>query len=297
MKISKYKIWILISLIIVAALISVLMVILKNYKNYFENNPPITISQPEKCTVSGLVGYWKFDEINTKLTTDSSGLNHHGSNKYWLGDISKYIFGEPVLIKGMDGNGLAFKGRQWISAGNNSCFVSEQFTISVWVWQDSDYVQDPAHITHNPWPFNVPTIMAKGSWPYDGWWLCSTTADVDGKLHYRDIDIGIAWGDGFTHIKSGYQLPLKEWHHIVVTMDNIKHEAQFYIDGKVYGSKQTGIPKWLINWNHDMFLGDYDGSGRWLWIGKLDDMRYYNKVISDDEAIEIFVKTFHDVKR
>jgi hypothetical protein len=125
--------------------------------------------------------------------------------------------------------------------------------------------------------------MSKSSWPfYDGWWLCSAKQGV------RDIDVGIAWGNGFTHIKSGYQLPLREWHHIAVSMDNLRHEAQFYIDGKIYGAKHKNVPNWLVNWNHDLFLGEYDGSGRWPWFGKLEDVRFYNKVLSNEEAQKIY---------
>jgi len=261
---------------------------LKGYKKYIEDNPPITITNPEKCSASGLVAHWKFDEINNNITPDSTEHHKNGTLKYWLSDLTKILYGAPKIVKGVDKNGLEFNGRQWVSAGNDSCFSTETFTISAWIWQDNDYVQGPGKITHRPWPYNVPTIMAKGSWPYDGWWLCSTTTDADGKMHYRDIDIGIAWGDGFTHVKSGYQLPLREWHHVVVSMDNKRHEAQFYIDGKIFGAKQTGIPNWLVNWNHDLFLGEYDGSGRWPWEGRLDDVRFYNKVLSNEEALAIY---------
>ncbi len=236
----------------------------------YRNEPPISSASAEKCTANGLVAHWKFDEAVGGITPDTGSFNNPGRFKYWFRDRFGFYFGEPSVIKAVDGNGLEFRGKQWVSGGNNSCFATEAFTISVWVWQDRDDME-------------IPTIMAKSSWPfYNGWWLCSTTQGV------RDIDVGISWGNGFAHVKSGYQLPLKEWHHIAVSMDNTRHEAQFYIDGKAFGSKHTNVPNWLVNWNHDLFLGEYDGSGRWPWFGKLDDVRFYNKVLSAEEAQAIY---------
>jgi hypothetical protein len=250
-------------------LVAASFVIRTSYKQY-RNNPPVSLVNAEKCSVKGLVAHWRFDEIIDGATPDSSDQYNIGRFKYWFRDQTRFVFGAPKVIKGMDGNGLEFGGKQWVSGGNNSCFATETFTISAWVWQDRDDMV-------------VPTIMSKSSWPsYDGWWLCSATQGV------RDIDIGIAWGNGYTHIKSGYQLPLREWHHIAVSMDNFRHEAQFYIDGKIYGAKHKNVPNWLVNWNHDLFLGEYDGSGRWPWFGKLDDVRFYNKVLSNEEAQQIF---------
>lgn len=245
--------------------------VLQSAYSQYTNSPPSTSLTSETCSANGLVAHWKFDEVVDGSTPDSSGHHFIGKYKYWFRDQTRLLFGTPQVIQGMDGNGLEFKGRQWISAGNHGCFTTEIFTISVWVWQDRDDVV-------------VPTIMSKSAWPsYDGWWLCSTTPGL------RNIDVGIAWGNGHTHIKSGYQLPLREWHHIAVSMDNIKHEARFHIDGKPYGKIHKKVPSWLVNWNHDLFLGEYDGSGRWPWYGKLDDVRFYNKVLSDQDIKTIFL--------
>jgi len=43
-----------------------------------------------------------------------------------------------------------------------------------------------------------------------------------------------------------------------------------------------------VNWNHDLFIGDYDGSGRWPWDGKLDEARYYNKILSKEDIYRIY---------
>lgn len=278
----KNKKDVLVMLVVVAGMLFfALLSTLYAYKKYKADNPLTTLPSTKDCSVEGLIAHWKFDEAVGNITPDSSGLNHNGEFQFWFHKLTGFVFDAPQVVKGADRNGLEFKGRQWVSGGNSSCYNSEKFTITAWIWQQDDNIAERVI---------VPTVMAKSSWPYDGWWLCSTTAGIGGATKNREIDLGIAFGTGFTHIKSGYQLPLREWHHIAVTLDNVRNEVQFYIDGRPYGNRQTGIQPWLVNWNHDLFIGEYDGSGRWPWYGKLDDVRFYNVLLSDEEIYRIYSK-------
>ncbi|HEB54840.1 MAG TPA: LamG domain-containing protein [Gammaproteobacteria bacterium] len=258
-----------------------LLLTLNVYKKYKADNPVTTLPSSGDCLAEGLVAHWKFDDVIGKNTPDNTGLNNNGEFRFWFHELTRFVFGAPGVVEGVDRKGLEFRGRQWVSGGNNRCFNVEKFTIAVWVWQQDDNVKNRVI---------VPTIMAKSSWPYDGWWLCSTTEGIGGETKSREIDLGIAWGSGFTHVKSGYQLPLREWHHVAVSMDNTRNEVQFYIDGKPYGDMQSGVQSWLVNWNHDLFIGEYDGSGRWPWHGKLDDVRFYNRILSREDVYAIYTK-------
>ena len=106
--------------------------------------------------------------------------------------------------------------------------------------------------------------------------------------HDRYIDFGIAWGSGFTHVEAGYQLPLREWHHVVASLDDAARTGRFFIDGKPFGDMKTNVPRWLVNWDHDLFVAEYDGSGRWPWKGKLDDVRIYNRALSATEVTQLY---------
>jgi hypothetical protein len=252
------------------------------YIDYRHSNPPVNVCRVKqlKSNNSGLLLHWSFDKIQDDKVYDISGNMNTGKiesalNRHFIRKMIKsnfdidYIFGIHKIVKGVKGNAIGINGRQWVSGGNIKAFNTNTFSVSVWVWRDNDI-------------YSVPTIMAKGSWPYfDGWWLTT-------KPEERSIDMGIAWGVSFKHIESGYELPLKEWHHIAVTMDNVNHEIQFYIDGLPYGEKHKNVPEWIVNWNHKLFVGDYDGSGRWPWEGKLDEVRYYNKILNDREVLQIY---------
>jgi hypothetical protein len=246
-------------------------VILQRFIDYRTWIPPITRPDKEECTTKGLVAHWKFDRIHEGARTPDDISRYDGQFQARLNMkyLSKIIYGFPEHTEGKKGKALHLNGKHWISGGNQSCFNVEKFTIALWVWQENEDLV-------------VPTIMAKSAWEgYDGWWLC-TTKD-------RYLDLGIAWGNGFTHVKSGYQLPLKEWHHIAVTVNNTDNEVQFYVDGRPLGDKHTGVHNWLINWSHDLFIGEYDGSGNWPWFGKLDDVRFYaNTLLSAEEIFAIY---------
>jgi len=270
LKLKKNKI--IIVLIIACCLLTIILgIVVKKFGHYQRINPPLTAPDKGVCTTSGLISHWKFDSLDNKITQDSSGNNNTGKVQYFfLHDdfFSKLFFGTPEVVEGPKGNALRFNAKNWISGGNKSCYNVDKFTIALWVWLDN---YD-----------NIPTIMAKSSFVgYDGWWLCTTN-----KTGF--IDLGIAWGNGFTHVKSGYKLPLNEWHFLAVTVDNTKQKVQFYIDGAPYGKIHTDVPKWLINWNHDMFIAEYDGGGYWAWPGRLDDVRFYSEILSSEEVQSIY---------
>jgi len=252
------------------------------YVEYRHSNPPVKTCRVKKVEKpeTGLISYWTFDNVYDNKVEDESGNRNTGRigsaiNRHFIKKMIKsyfdvdYILGIPRIVEGVKGNAIRVNGRQWIAGGNIDAYNTNTFTVSVWVWRDNDM-------------YSVPTIMAKGSWPYfDGWWLTT-------KPEERGIDMGIAWGVDFEHIESGYELPLREWHHVAVTMNNVDHEIQFFIDGMPFGEKHENVHEWFVNWNHDLFVGDYDGSGRWPWDGKLDEVRYYNKVLSEDEIFNIY---------
>ena len=280
-KVNKKRLIYLLTIMSILLIISLVSLIYL-YVEYRHSNPPVKTCRVKKVEKpeTGLISYWTFDNVYDNKVEDESGNRNTGRigsaiNRHFIKKMIKsyfdvdYILGIPRIVEGVKGNAIRVNGRQWIAGGNIDAYNTNTFTVSVWVWRDNDM-------------YSVPTIMAKGSWPYfDGWWLTT-------KPEERGIDMGIAWGVDFEHIESGYELPLREWHHVAVTMNNVDHEIQFFIDGMPFGEKHENVHEWFVNWNHDLFVGDYDGSGRWPWDGKLDEVRYYNKVLSEDEIFNIY---------
>lgn len=245
------------------------------HSRYRADHPATTPYVAGKCTAPGLVGHWKLDEIAKGSTPDAGPHAHHGRLELAPRAFAPLRFSPPALVPGRRGNALQFTGQQWVAAANNDCFATERFTVAAWVWLDE--------------AGGVPTIAAKSAASTDGWWLCTTSLGAQEAERY--LDFGIAVGGGrIAHVKSGFQLPLREWHHVVASLDNTRSEAQFFIDGKPYGAKHVDVPKWSVNVSHDFMIGEYDGSGRWPWRGRLDDVRFYNYVLSADEARALYTQ-------
>jgi hypothetical protein len=244
----------------------------KEFLTYQVNNPPVTPFISDRCYNQGLVAHWKLDEITHGTTPDASSEGNVGVIGIPLGPLARYRFKSPPVVPGRLDNAFELQTRQWVLAENSGCFSTDVVSVMAWVWMESTAY--------------VPTIAAKSSWPSDGWWLSTTTAPPFSQNRF--LDLGIAWGSGMTHVQSGYQMPLREWHHVAVTMDNTRHEVQFFIDGKLYGRKHTGVHPWTVNYKSPFTIGDYDGTGRWPWHGKIDDVRVYNRVATDKEIAATF---------
>jgi len=254
------------------------------YVEFRHSNPPVNRCAKKKLinNENGLVSHWTFEIVNDDNILDVSGNGNTGRlnrainldfpfNVITNGFDINYILGRHEFVDGVKGKALSVNGREWFSGDNINAYNVDTFTVATWVWRENDI-------------YSVPTIIAKGSWPWiDGWWLTI-------KPGGYGIDMGIAWSTGFTHIESGYKLPLREWHHVAVTMNNVENEVHFFIDGVAYGDVHKDVHKWIINRNHSLFIADFDGSGRWPWQGKLDEVRFYNKVLIEQDIFNIYMK-------
>ncbi|HEX2825671.1 MAG TPA: LamG domain-containing protein [Burkholderiales bacterium] len=227
-----------------------------------------------KCSAPSLVGHWRFESLPDAvgdMAIDDSGYSNHARLEVARLPLSRLRYSPPAQAAGIDGRAVEVSGRQWLGAGNSDCFTTERFTVAVWIWLDE--------------VGNVPTIVGKSAWPHNGWWLMTTTRGIQADDRY--LDLGVAWPGGTAHVQSGYQVPLREWHHVVVTVDNLQREVQFFVDGKLV-SRHTDVPRWHVNWDHELVIGDYDGSARWPWIGRIDDLRFYNHVLSEADCVALY---------
>jgi hypothetical protein len=233
-----------------------------------------------KCGASSLVGHWNFEDLSRdgRLAADESGHANHARLEVADRILASLRYRPPAQVHGIDGRALELTGRQWLGAGNSDCFTAERFTLAVWIWLDE--------------VGSVPTIVGKSAWPHNGWWLMTTTRGIQAEDRY--LDLGLLWPGGRTHVESGYQVPLREWHHVVVTVDNDRREVQFFVDGKPV-SRHTNVPRWQVNWDQELVIGDYDGSTRWPWVGKIDDVRFYNHVLGEAESLALYKKSTSDV--
>jgi len=201
-------------------------------------------------TSAKLVGWWKLDEVSGNIAYDSSGNGNNGR-----------IQGNPQWVAGQIGGALQFDGSgDYVDCGNPASLdiygADAQVTIALWV--NSPNVGQ----VHG-------SLVTKGDWN-DGYSLL--IKGEPRKLWAADSDTTLS-ADPLTN---------NQWYHVAVTTDGATGEVKFYIDGKLSGVRKkntTGIEQTSI----PISIGrEQHGAGRWYFNGTIDDVRIYDKVLTQD---------------
>lgn len=91
-----------------------------------------------------------------------------------------------------------------------------------------------------------------------------------------------------------------EWHHVAWSFDSAKGESVLYVDGvavervsdKKYGKDPKGQP---ISCKHNIFVGarlQDEETPMDVWSGAIDDVRFYNRILTDEEMARDAVEGF-----
>ncbi|HSK05060.1 MAG TPA: LamG domain-containing protein [Kofleriaceae bacterium] len=199
-------------------------------------------------TDPSLVAHWKFDDPpdDRDGALDSSGRGHHATCRAC-----------PDLVTGKIGGGYRFKASLGhILVVPDHADFRGLYTIAAWI--------------HAQPTNNQIAIMSKpyGSGTGNSWQL---------EL-LEDDRISLSGGSPHS-LRSPGTIPPGEWHHVAGRFDGT--EKELFIDGKEVDEVDV-----TIDYDgHDIYLGgDQNGGDEVLhWDGVLDDVRIYNRDLTDDE--------------
>uniref|UniRef100_UPI0040488EC9 LamG-like jellyroll fold domain-containing protein n=1 Tax=Roseivirga sp. TaxID=1964215 RepID=UPI0040488EC9 len=147
------------------------------------------------------------------------------------------------------------------------------FTVSIWVKGENNNTGTFMSVanTSRDNEFNL-NIATNGS----------VTSNIRNLANVQGIRI-----DGNTRITNG------EWHHVVITRNGTSGEAKIYIDKKLDGTKT--MPLGVIEVSNGGFVlgNDQDCVGgcytnNQQFIGLLDDLRIYNRIVNSEEIDALF---------
>jgi hypothetical protein len=201
----------------------------------------------------GLVGSWNFDEGAGDVAQDLSGRGNTG-----------HIHG-PQWVKQGEGHALAFDGvDDWVDCGEGPDLdLTAAATLEAWVYPET---LPPAE----------PMIVGKY---YDSF----------GLTQYKD---GRAWfyvSGGGNNVAG--TLPIGQWSHLVGTFDGTT--MALWVNGERLGAKASKTPtiahggKFLMGvLAADPAATDPGYSGTSYWRGRLDEVRLYNRALTDREAVQ-----------
>ena len=223
---------------------------------------------------SGIISYWKFDEINGTLATDSIGQNT-GELTY-----TRPASDRPLITAGLVDNGLRLIDGQYVAIPNNAALnITGDLTIAMWVKPDSVICigADPAYVLVSKRSRNVPT-------PYEFMIGCG------GSLRYE------AWGGRQPFANAGTEAGLViagVWQHVAMTRSYSGTIATvtFYINGISVGSSSQDIgttvaspdPVWI---SRDGYHSVYTSQG--TYAGLMDEIAIFNRALNSSEILNLY---------
>jgi len=238
-------------------------------KNDNDNYPYLYSTGPNKRLLDqaqGLVGYWPFDEGTETIAYDYSG---NGNNGTLLDASPTNADGNtpPQWTTGKIGGALSFDGVD-------------------------DYV-DTLLIFNSPSRF---TVIAWINLPITQ----GTQKNIAGTSyrHPQLLILGgnlvrIQFGDltGFPGVNSTISIPNNEWHHVVGTWNGIT--LRIYIDGVLNNTYNPGSSP-INNTQYHFQIGAFgppNSNLRQLIQGLIDEVRIYNRALSDSEIKVLYEAT------
>jgi hypothetical protein len=198
---------------------------------------------------NGLIAYYPFNGN----TNDESGNNNNGTANGGMLTTDKF---------GNINKAYYFDGSHYIKVSNSISLssVANSFSISAWISN-----QQPATY-----------IVCKSS-------LNGTTMQFrlyadNGMIHFANYNKAIDFNNAIASINI--------WKHLVVTSDG--STAKYYLNGSLVNTLQLNNDNSVNNNASDMYIGADTHGAVEYYSGKLDEIRIYNRVLSENEIQQLF---------
>jgi hypothetical protein len=214
---------------------------------------------PTASSPTGMVTRLTFDN---GTASDSSGYGNNGTLRNGALVVDDPERGKVLSLDGVD---------DYVDLGNPTSLnlsVGGQATITAWA---------KLAVTHNH-----NTILSKGEWKEAYSLVVKGDTSPANEL----------WTGNDTSVFSGDPVPLNVWTHVAVVI--VGDLTTFYINGQVSGALNQDRGNPIDNTSVGVSIGreQYSGSlpaGRWFFNGKLDDVRIYQRALSQSEIQSLMV--------
>jgi hypothetical protein len=209
----------------------------------------------EQTLEDGLIAHYLFDSN----AQDTSGHNLHGT--VHGATLTTDRFGIPESAYQFDGVD------DYIEVPHNDLLnLTDNLTISLWLKQEAGKAAGYR-------------LVEKGSYGVnDGYNFDTYDGSTGRKLRLCG---------GVQNAQANTVYSLNEWHHVAVVFS--KGVSTFYLDGKPDGSAPHGSPSIRTN-SLSLLIGSARGSKAEFFKGALDDIRIYNRALSEQQ-----IKAIHQL--
>lgn len=210
----------------------------------------------------GLVGYWKMDEA--AANTCSGGVNDSCDSS---GNVLDGAWnGNATSANGKFGNGIIYDGSSaYVTVADTAILEpADEYTASVWVNPTGDYSD-----------YNV--LLSKGT--------------SSGRSYYIDLrsTTGYVYANSLINntqyaVSSDFSLDAGTWSFILLSYDG--STLRLYINGELVDSVSANGP---VTYNsYGLGLGRWHSSNGDYLSGSLDEVRIYNRALSEGEVRSLY---------
>ena len=210
---------------------------------------------PIPPSTNGLVAYYPFNGN----ANDESGNNLNGT-----------VYGATLTTdkSGTPNKAYYFNGsNNYIKILSNTLLNLPTYTIAVWINVERFSGSNA----------EAGEILAKGIYPNYNYNLAA------GVNNTNTLGTGTTSNGNYADFQSTNTFNAKTWYLLAVTNDgsNLKMTVNTVSNGSIsVGTIQTN--------NNDIYIGRYEGDTRWFYKGKIDDIRIYNRALTETEIQQIY---------
>jgi len=214
---------------------------------------------------AGLVGYWGFDEASGANANDTSG----NGNNATLSGGPNWTVGKVKASLHFDGKGAT------VDVHKNVLNIGGSYSVAAWV-----------QLTNNG---NWATAVSQDGTNVSGFFLQYTNPSAGndgGKFAFS-----LVGADSTTSNTVRATSPLKPltnvWYHLVGVHDAGANTIKLYVNGALVAT-QSVLPAWNATGETVIGRAKWGGGPVDFWPGKIDEVRVYNRVLSDQDVRDVY---------
>jgi hypothetical protein len=208
---------------------------------------------------NGLIAHWKLDDASGTTASDASGNGYHGTLVN-MNPATDWVTGQINGALDFDGS------NDCVNIGNSLSNVTN-FTVAAWANPSSSGIDRQ--------------IVSKGNDGSNTQWELKTATSA-GHVDFR------AWrsGVGASGVRTQLPLPVGAWTHLVGIYDGTYW--RIYWNG-LYDSVSTMPGPVATSYNIYIGAVDINGSPGQFWRGLVDDVRIYDRVLTESEIQSLYL--------